>query len=263
MMKISLLLLPVLAFSGAVARADLSYTQKTSSPFGAAGNVTSKTYAKGDSARTEMQIFGRRMISISQGAKKVIQIDPATKTYTVSNIGSAAIAKSMIPGGNGKMPSMNMTVSTKNLGFQTVRGVKAPRYRVDMNMKMGTPRGPQTMKMGIEVWGSNVALPISAKMRADALAGVPDNLKAMFGNSSKIKGDLKGMSAAFKTVPLRMKMQMNGQTISTTETSAISTRALPASLFTVPSGYRAVSNAQFAQTQQAAMRKGIAGMMKR
>lgn len=274
-MKTSVLLLTLFltgcAFS---ARADLSYIQTTSSPFGAmmgammgakSGGVTSKVYSKGNSNRTEAQMFGRKVITIARGANSVIQIDPATKTYTLSNAGSAAIAKSMMPG-KGKMPSMNMTVSTRKLGVQNLRGVQAPHYLVNMDMKMRmvTPRGPQNMnmKMGMEIWSSSVAYPTSAKTRGDALQSLPANIKSMFGNSFKIKGDLKAMGAAFKTVPLRMKMLMNGQPVSTTETSGISTRPLPASLFAVPQGYRKVSNAQFSQMMQAQMRKNMAGMMK-
>lgn len=266
-MKNSLLLFPLLVSLSAGARADLSYTQVTSSPFaammggGAAAGVTTKVYAKGDSNRTEAQMFGRKMITIANGASKVIQIDPQTKTYTVSNTGSAAIAKSLL-GSKAKVPKMDMTVSTKKLAAQTIRGIKAPHYRIDMNMKMSTPRGPQNMKMGMDVWGSNVAYPTSSKTRSDALKHLPDNFKTMFGGGAGIKGDVQGMSAAYKTVPLRMKMTMNGQPISTTETSAISTKTLPASLFAPPKGYRAISNAQFGQMQQAAMRKSMAGMMK-
>ncbi len=259
-MKKSLLLLPLLASCG-VARADLSYTQTTSSPFSAAAGVTSKVYSKGDSNRTEAQAFGRKMITISSGAKRVIQIDPATKTYTVSNGGSAAVAKSMMPMGS-KTPPINMTVAARKVGVETVRGIKSPHYRIDMNMQANTPRGPQTVKVGMDVWGSNVAVPTSAKTRADALQNLPDTFRTMFGSSAKVKGNLKGMGAAFATVPLRMKMTMNGQTLATTETSAISTKPLPASLFAVPARYRAVSNAQFNATQQAALRKSMAALMK-
>ncbi len=266
-MKNSLLLLPLLALLSTVARADLTYTQITSSPFGAMmgtgkGGVATKTYSKGDSNRTEAQMFGRKMITIARGAKSVIQIDPATKTYTVSN-GGAALPKAQMPEGT-KMPSMSMTVSTKKLGVQNLRGIKAPHYLVDIDMKMAMPRGAQkmNMKMGMEIWGSNVGIPVSAKVRGDALQSLPANIKSMLGNSFDIKGDLKGMGAAFGTVPLRMKMTMNGQTISTTETMGISTKPLPASLFAVPKGYRAVSNAQFSQMMQAAMRKNMAALMK-
>lgn len=264
LMKNSLLLFPILLGCSAIARADLSYTQVTSSPMavmmGGAGKVTSKTYAKGNSSRTETQMFGRRTVTIAQGAQKIIQIDPATKTYTVSNSGSAAIARGMMPAGQ-KPPSISMTVSTQKLAPATIRGVKAPHYRVNMNMQVQTPRGPQTVNMGMEIWNSNIALPTSSKTRSDAMSKLPDNFKTLFGGSAKIKGDLKGMGAAFGTVPLRMKMTMKGQTLSTTETSGISTKPVSAALFSVPKGYRAISNAQFNQMQQAAMQKSMAGMM--
>ncbi len=268
-MKISLLLLPTLALSGAIARADLAYTQTTSSPFAAmmgggaaASNVTTKIYSKGTSNRSEAQIFGRKMITVANGAGKVIQIDPATKTYAISTGGAAGIAKSMMAGSKAKMPKMDMTVTTKKLAPQKIRGIMAPHYMVMMNMKMGTPRGPQNMKMGMEIWGSNVAVPMMGQSSANAMKNLPDTFKTMFGSGAGIKGDLKGMAAAFKTVPLRMKMTMNGMALSTTETSAISTKPLPASLFAIPRGYRAVSSAQFAQMQQAAMRKSMAAMTK-
>ncbi|PQV64538.1 hypothetical protein B1R32_10431 [Abditibacterium utsteinense] len=262
----NLVLLPLFVACCAVpARADLSYTQTTSSPFGAmmgnSSGIVSKVYSKGTFNRTEAQMFGRKMITIARGAKSVIQIDPATKTYTVGSASSAALAKTRMPSG-AKMPSMSMTVSTKKLGVQNLRGIKAPHYLVNMDMKMSTPRGPQNMKMGMEVWGSNVSYPISAKTRGDALQSLPANIKGMFGGALNIKGDLKGMGAAFGTVPLRMKILMNGQPISTTETTNISTKALPASLFAVPAGYRAVSNQQYAKTLQASMRQSMATMMK-
>lgn len=225
------------------------------------GGITTKVYAKGDSNRTEAQMFGRKTITIARGAKQVIQIDPATKTYTSSNGGSMAMAKTMMPAGQ-KLPSMSMSVSTQKLGTETVRGVKAPHYRVVMDMKMGTPRGPQNMKMGMDIWSSQVAIPTSAKTRSDALSNLPGNFKTMFGSGANIKGDVKGMTAAFATVPLRMKMMMNGQAISTTETTAISTKPLSAALFAIPAGYRSVSNAQFARAQQAAMQKTMANLMK-
>lgn len=265
-MKKSLFLIPLLAsFSfSTVARADLVYTQTTSSPFGAmmgagSGGLTSKIYSKGDSNRTEANIFGRKMITITHGAKEVIQIDPATKTYTVSQGGGAAIAKSFMPASN-KMPQMSMTVSTKKLGVQNVRGTQAPHWLISMDMKTATPRGPINMKMGVEVWNSQVPYPSSLKTRQDAVQKMPSSLRAMFGNGVKFKGDLKGMSAAFGTVPLRMKMMMNGQPISTT---GISNKNLPATLFAVPKGYRAVSNAQFGQMMQASLRKSMGAMMKR
>ncbi len=225
--------------------------------------ISTKIYSKGDASRTESQMFGRKMITVTRGAKSVIQIDPATKTYTVSNIGANALAKARMPNG-APVPPMSMTVATKNLGVQNVRGIKAPHYLVSIAMQV-PQRGSQqmNMNMGMEIWGSNVASPSSAKTRGDAMQSLPANIRGMFGNSFKVKGDLKGMVAAFGTVPLRMKMMMNGQTVSTTETSGISTKPLPASLFVVPMGYRAVSNAQFSQMMQASMRKNMGAMMKR
>lgn len=262
-MKFSLLLgLITLGCNAATAHADLSYTQTTSSPFsammGGAGGPSTRTFYKGGAMRMEMNMMGTKTIMLTGGANgSTTQIDPVSKTYTVSN----GMPK-MPTGVRRNMGATELTVSVRKLGFANVRGVRAPHWIVDMAMKMSSPQGTRTMKMGTEVWSSTTPIPTVPGAGQTALKKLPANLTAMFGNNIKIKGDIKNMGAAYATVPLRMKILMNGQTFATTETTDISTKTLPASLFTVPAGYKQVTPAQFSQRQQQAMRQKMNGMFK-
>lgn len=252
------LCLALVAFSAVVAHADLSYTQTITTPFGnmtpGGGAMKTKIWMKGGSTRTENAAFGNPTISITRPGGSTVQIDPSSKTY--AEFASAASSV------RGMMPSSgprDMTISVKKLGTEKVRGSNAPHWRVNMLMKIKTPSGTRPMTVATDVWGSTTPYPAQASASSKQLPAV---MKAMFGNNFKMKGDLKSMNAAYRTVPLRMKMSMNGNTLNTIETSNLSTKTLPASLFAAPAGYKKIPQAEWTKRQQAAMRKMMQDMMK-
>jgi hypothetical protein len=253
------LLLAVAGCLAVPAHADLSYVQTATSAFGnmmpGGGAMKTKVWFKGGSTRSESAGFGNQTIVVTRVGGSSIQIDPKSKTYAIFPSAASAV-RGMMPAG---APN-NMTVSVKKLGSEKIRGINAPHWRVNMLMKVKTPGGTQPMNMATDVWGSTTPLPTQANSSSQQL---PAAMKTMFGNNFKIKGDLKSMGAAYRTVPLRMKMSMNGNTLTTIETTNISTKTLPASLFNVPAGYKKISSAEWTKRQQAAMRKMMQGMMKK
>jgi hypothetical protein len=255
-MKLSICL-ALLSSTAVAAHADLSYTQTTSSPFGSmmpgGGAMKTKTWVKGTTSRIETGGFSGQAIMITRDAgKSITHIDPATKTYTI-------LTNPTNPTGI-KFPfgPSEMTVTVKKLGTEKVRGVNAPHWRIDMLTKVKTQNGTRPMKMSTDIWNSNIV----NSAQNTSTEKMPAMMKAMFGANLKMNGDLKGMQAAYRTVPLRMTMSMNGNTMSTTETTNISTKPVPASFFSVPAGYKKISAAEWSKRQQAAMRKMMQGITK-
>jgi hypothetical protein len=242
------------------AHADLSYTQTTDTVMSKmmGGPTASKMWMKGSTTRTETAVLGNKIVIITSG-NKITQLDPVSKTYVV---GSPNAMPGMPAGGKRPGGPSDVTVAVKKLPAQTVRGVLAPHWRVDMQMKMNTPQGARNMKIGTEVWNSKTPYPMTAASGNSALKTLPANLSSMFGGQVKVKGDVKSLGSAYATVPLRMKIFMNDKQFATTETSNISTKTLPASLFAVPAGYRKVTQEQWSQQQRAAMMSKMGGMMK-
>jgi hypothetical protein len=249
----------LLGYTALTAHADLSYTQTTDTAMNSmmGGPMASKMWIKGSSTRTESAVFGNKIVIISSGGK-ISQLDPVSKTYVVGSPGSMPGTPA---GGKAAGPS-EVSVSVKKLPAQTVRGMLAPHWRVDMQMKMNTPRGSQNMKIGTEVWNSKTPYPMNSVSGGAALKNLPASLGSIFGGKVKVKGDVKSLGSAYATVPLRMKIFMNDKQFGVTETSNISTKNLPASLFAVPAGYRKVTAAQWSQRQRAAMMSKMGGMMK-
>ncbi|RYG66150.1 DUF4412 domain-containing protein, partial [bacterium] len=256
------LCLALLASTAVAARADLSYTQTTTTSFGSmmpgAGNLKTKTWVKGNASRNETNVMGQQIIMLTKAGSSITQIDPASKTYVVNSVGAGGRTR---PGGMRPpgAPS-DVTVTVKKLGVEKVRGINAPHWRLEMLMKMKTKQGTRNMNMTTEIWSSTTPYPNVGK--GSGLDKLPENVRGMFGSGMKIKGDVKNMGAAYATVPLRMKMFMNGNSFGTTDTTNISTKTLPASLFTVPAGYRKVTQTQWDTRQRETMMKKMQGMMK-
>lgn len=219
---------------------------------------TVRTYYKGDKVRTE--IPGTVMI-YDAAADKLIQLDPARKTYTVNAL--QKMAAQMQP----FMARMKFdaTGSVRPGGAtRTIAGLPARNYRVAMNLRMsmrapaagtgaptGMPAGPLlTMKIEGEQWASEaVKVPVRVqRMMTTAL------MRPMGAMMPGMKSLLEKM-AAVKGLPLSSRMTMTmtpgqamagaaprGNTMTAvTEVRSVDRKAvLPAALFAIPAGYRKV-----------------------
>jgi len=243
-----------------VAHADLAYVQTTDLAFGGMGGMGGaaktniKFFSKGVKQRTETSVFGSNNITLSQcGSIASTQLDTKNRIYTVYPKGPP-----MPKQRGGKPMSMSMSVKVTNLGTASVNGQKAPHYKVDMAAKMnGRP-----MNITTEIWSSTTPMPSCPNMDKEVLQQVTKNLAMFRGSDFKIGGDIKALGSVYGKVPLRQKVFMRGQEFATINTTKLSTSSLPVSLFSVPAGYRKVSNDEFNRIQQHAMREKMGDIFK-
>jgi hypothetical protein len=241
----------VLSFP-AFAYADLSYTQTTTGvQTTLTGSTKTITMVKGDVARVETEFFGNPIVILTWANGDITQFAPDSKIVTVSKKSDVTETK------DAAEPAVEMDVKVLNLGVQTLRGAKAAHWRVDFAMTLPGNATSPASALSTEIWSSTTPFPQPARTSASS-QDLPIGLRAMVAGDVKVKGDLKGISAAYATVPLRTKASVDGKVLATAETSDISTKPLPASLFTVPEGYREVSQDEWRAWQTSIIQKGMA-----
>jgi hypothetical protein len=217
---------------------------------------TVRAFYKGDKVRTEA---AGTILIYDAAADKLLQLDPARKTYTVNAL--QKMAAQMQP----LMARMkfDVTGSVRPGGAtRTIVGLPARNYRVAMNLRMsmpaagagapqGMPAGPLlTMKLEGEQWASE-AVKVPVRVQRMMTTSLMRPMGAMMPGMKPLLDKM----AAVKGLPLSSRMTMtmtmgqamggaaprNNTMTAVTEVRSIDRKTvLPAALFAIPAGYRKV-----------------------
>jgi hypothetical protein len=200
---------------------------------------------------------------------QTIKMDPNLKIYTTAPIGVAAFAP---PTRGGRMPAgeampgdkpgvghVTMTFSTQDLGTEKVADLDAQHYKISLRTQTTGCIGDGDQTMQFEEWIAPVKGGMNCPERYSASRMVPNT------NGCQITYDMKGdwdkMRDMQGGMVVRQKIYNGDKVIATTDLRDYSLAALDDSLFTVPTDFKEVSEADFDKAESDAMRKHMMGGM--
>jgi hypothetical protein len=257
----------VLCGLGASAYADINYTSQTTFSMPGAESKTTMTRAvKPNFERYEMVsevgAYKQESVMIRECEKKqTIKLDSQLKIYAVvpdKDPGAAAV-KSNKPGDKTSAPAtgkMVMTYDVKDLGAEDVAGFKARHYMVEIKSQRSGCAGDLAADQKYEIWSSEIREPVACPN-----APVPSLSEAMSHDGCKIEvvqqGDFKLYGEIGKGLTLRQKIYNEGKVFMTTEVTSLSQAKLSDELFSIPAGYKKVSEEDFDKQRNEAMVKAM------
>jgi hypothetical protein len=234
------------------AHADVKYTESVKTDMGAAGgkgaagmgamNNTTTTYIADGAQRIESSIqYGpvkMNDITITDCAKKkTFKVDPELKIYTATDItegGHSAPSRPAAPGAPAQKSS----------------GKKGTGKIIKLKLKM-------------ETWVADYKMPVfdCGDKPWQGGGGYGGGGHSDCDISFVQNGDTKAMTDAYRGLIMRMKTYMPGDKgkdmVITREITGLYEAKLPDSTFSIPAGYKLVSDQDFQKERSAAMMKGM------
>ena len=266
----------VLLMTAPAVRADIKYTQvmrmaedagnKNQQPL----NSTTKYVRQGaERMETTMQMGPVKMQNISIRLcekKQTIKIEPRLKIYTIAEDAPAKPAGATTAAdkpteaktnksGTGKMI---ITTNVQDLGEEEIAGFKTRHYMLTMRMQSSGCAGDSDNTMKMEIWTADIRDAVPCEQ-----TGV--DYKSMLGTSAKPtcqidfeqKGDVAAVTKAYTGLVMRMKMYNGDKVSMIQEVSMLSQAKLTDDPFTIPAGYKQVSEEEFQKAQSQAMMQAI------
>jgi hypothetical protein len=251
-----------LLMQAAPVRADIKYTQVMKSADGKTVNSVTKYVKQGAERSETVSEFGQmkiKNITLRLCEKnQTLTLEPTLKVYKVDTDGAGGTATGA--GGASKTAAGNatgkITVTTKvqNLGTETVAGFKTRHYMINTSMQSSGCAGNANTNSKMEIWVADIKDAVACKGNdVDYMAGVNRN------RDCKVTIEQKGDNAAqaYDGLIMRMKMYDGDKVTFIQEVTMLSQAKLTDEPFTLPAGYKKVSEQEFQQAQSRAMMEAM------
>jgi hypothetical protein len=252
-------LLPTLAL------ADAKYTTVTSvSQSGALKPMsTVTTWLKPGFERTDSQqdlgfYKSSEAVISSRAGKKKITFDPALKIFVEQPLNAPASSGTGGTGGGtskGGLGTLILTLGAKFLGREKMMNYPVRHYTTSISTESSGCCGTGKMALKTETWMADIKLPVF-----DAGSPAFDWRTAYTQGRSDCrinfqrKGDIKGFEAAQKGLALKtITFDATGKPLASSQITSLSMAALGNGVFTIPTGCKKVTRAEYDAARAKAM----------
>jgi hypothetical protein len=278
-MKVSYIALAIVMVAGA-ARADVKYTMTQRMPdYESKKNLKTfgrtTTLIKAGAQRTESESnFGAyKMQDVSYivcADKQRVRLDDNLKIYTVAPLQNNTAETPPSSTQNAPKPAkpsktstgkVSMTVTVQTLEPETIAKLKARHYMITQNIVTTGCAGDANLTSKMEIWVADYKLPVfdcstTGYDWTSAYGGGKNNCNILF----ELKGDVEAFNAAFRGLMVKQRMfDEKGNIVMESELTELSEAKLDDKPFSIPAGYKKVSDKEFDELRNKAM---MSAMMK-
>jgi hypothetical protein len=270
-MKSYLLIAISLIGATATAQADVKYSETMKTADGESTTSTT-TFIKAGAQRVETSIKAGPVTIIDATitvceTRRTYRLDPKLKIYTSSplddsanSVAKTSTAKTDVAKEKAATGKMTSTFTVKFLGVGEVTGRKVRHYLITQRMQSQGCIGNSDTTMKSEIWVTDYNMPTfdcGSQYGGWSKSGSGDGgCKVEYEQ----KGDFQAYQNAYKGLIVRRKMFMGAdeKNAMTWEVTSLSNAKLDDALFSVPTGWKQVSDKEYDEQRQKAM---IAAMM--
>jgi hypothetical protein len=231
------------------------------------------TYTKAGAQRTESEsdtgAYKMKTVSYTVCAdKQTVRLDSDLKIYAITPLNNNSSSntstqdtakpaqKSNAKPATGKI---TMTVTVKNLGIETIANRKARHYMITSNMVTLGCAGDSNINSKQEIWVADYTLPVfdcgnnGYDWKSAYTNNKPDCIPTF-----DMKGDVAAYNEAYKGLIVKQRIfDDKGKVIMESELTELSEAKLDNAPFSIPAGYKQVTEKEFDELRSKAMMKAM------